>query len=179
MNQNFPEKNASQSVSIITTGGTIEKTYDEFDGTLENRGTSIRNRILSKLRLPYTQIEVNPLMSKDSLYMDDQDRELLVTKVVELLKKGQPIVVLHGTDTMELSAKVCYEKIPLPHVAVVFTGAMIPMGFEDSDATQNVTEALLAAKLLPPGFYISFHNQIFPLPHVRKNKEKRTFEKTN
>ena len=178
MNQNFSEKKTGQSISIITTGGTIEKTYDEFEGTLENRGTSIRNRILSKLRLPYTQIEVNPLMSKDSLYMDDQDRDLLVNEVIELLKKEQPIVVLHGTDTMEKSAKVCFEKIPSPLVAVVFKGAMITMGFEDSDATQNVKEALLAAKLLSPGFYISFHNEIFPLPHVRKNREKRTFEKT-
>ena len=57
-------------------------------------------------------------------------------------------------------------------VPVVFTGAMIPMGFEDSDATQNVTEALLSAKLLSPGFYISFHNQIFSVPHVQKNKDK-------
>jgi L-asparaginase len=53
---------------------------------------------------------------------------------------------------------------------------MIPMGFDDSDAAQTVTEALLAAKLLKPGFYISFHNQIFEVPHVRKNKEKGTFE---
>jgi L-asparaginase len=53
---------------------------------------------------------------------------------------------------------------------------MIPMGFEDTDATQNVTEALLAAKLLPAGLYIAFHNQIFKVPHVAKNKEKRTFE---
>ncbi|HWU44250.1 MAG TPA: hypothetical protein VN132_12455, partial [Bdellovibrio sp.] len=55
-----------QDVIIITTGGTIEKTYDEFDGSLQNRGTSIRNRILSKMRLPYTNILVHPLLSKDS-----------------------------------------------------------------------------------------------------------------
>ncbi|MGZ3745867.1 MAG: asparaginase, partial [Pseudobdellovibrionaceae bacterium] len=62
---------AIQDVIIITTGGTIEKTYNEFDGSLENRGTSIKNRILSKMRLPYTNITVFPVLSKDSLYMDD------------------------------------------------------------------------------------------------------------
>jgi len=168
--------NRSQDVIIITTGGTIEKTYDEFDGSLENRGTSIKNRILSKLRLPYTHIHVHSLLSKDSLFMDDHDRELICQTVTAELKKKSPIVILHGTDTMALSAQFCFDRIKNIEVPVVFTGAMIPMGFDDTDATQNVTEALLAAKLLTPGFYISFHNQIFKVPHVQKNKAKRTFE---
>lgn len=168
--------NQIQDVIIITTGGTIEKTYDEFDGSLQNRGTSIRNRILSKMRLPYTNIIVEPLLSKDSLYMTDADRELIADTIQEKMKLNCPIVVLHGTDTMSISAEYCFNKITQPNVTVVFTGAMIPMGFDDSDAAQNVIEALLAAKLLPAGYYISFHNQIFPLPKVRKNKEKGTFE---
>lgn len=176
MEQKNGLKNIPRDVLLITTGGTIEKTYDEFDGSLENRGTSIKNRILSKLRLPYTNIEVLPLLSKDSLYMDDLDRELICETIKNELKRSAPIVVLHGTDTMELSAKYCFERIKNLSHAVVFTGAMIPMGFEDTDATQNVTEALLCSKLLAPGFYISFHNQIFKVPFVGKNKEKRTFE---
>lgn len=167
---------SSTDVTIITTGGTIEKTYDEFDGSLENRGTSIKNRILSKLRLPYTNIHVLALLSKDSLFMDDADRELICSTIVEEIKKNAPIVVLHGTDSMALTAKYCFDKIKNLSVPVVFTGAMVPMGFEDTDATQNITEALLSTKLLKPGFYISFHNQIFVVPNVKKNKEKSTFE---
>ena len=165
-------------VIIITTGGTIEKTYDEFDGSLENRGTSVKNRILSKLRLPYTNIHVLALLSKDSLTMDDADREIICQTIERESKKAVPIVVLHGTDTMAESAKYCFKKIKNLSIPVVFTGAMVPMGFEDTDAIQNVTEALLSAKILSPGFYISFHNQIFIVPHVHKNKEKRTFEAT-
>lgn len=169
-------KNIAKDVIIITTGGTIEKTYDEFDGSLENRGTSIKNRILSKLRLPYTNIHVHPLLSKDSLYMDDEDRELIYQTIFSELDKNSPIVILHGTDTMAQTAEYCFSRLKNLSIPVVFTGAMIPMGFEDTDATQNVTEALLSAKLLAPGIYISFHNQIFQVPFVRKNKEKRTFE---
>jgi L-asparaginase len=165
-----------QEVVIITTGGTIEKTYNEFDGSLENRGTSIKNRILSKMRLPYTNISVYPVLSKDSLYMTDEDRTLISETIKEQMQRGFPIVVLHGTDTMSLTAETCHKQLGTPKVPVVFTGAMIPMGFDDSDAAQNVTEALLAAKMLSPGFYISFHNQIFKCPQVRKNKEKGTFE---
>lgn len=175
INENKPGTRPTD-VIIITTGGTIEKTYDEFDGSLENRGTSIKNRILSKLRLPYTNIHVHPLLSKDSLYMDDEDRALICKTIEAESKKDAPIVILHGTDTMALTAEYCFERIKNLTVPVVFTGAMIPMGFEDTDATQNVTEALLSAKLLSKGFYISFHNQIFEVPYVRKNKEKRTFE---
>ncbi len=176
MEQKNTLKNAPKDILIITTGGTIEKTYDEFDGSLENRGTSIKNRILSKLRLPYTNIIVHPVLSKDSLYMDDADRKLIAETIAEDLKLNAPIVLLHGTDTMALTANYCFEHIKNITVPVVFTGAMVPMGFDDTDATQNVTEALLSAKLLPPGIYISFHNQIFKVPHVQKNKEKRTFE---
>lgn len=165
-----------QDVVLITTGGTIEKTYNEFDGSLENRGTSIKNRILSKMRLPYTNIMVYPLLSKDSLFMTDQDRQMIADTIRDQMQLGCPIVVLHGTDTMTVSAEFCQKEIPVPTVPVVFTGAMIPMGFEESDATQNVTEALLASKIIDPGFYISFHNQIFKAPRVRKNKEKGTFE---
>ncbi|MGE5086101.1 MAG: asparaginase domain-containing protein [Bacillota bacterium] len=165
-----------QDVVIITTGGTIEKTYNEFDGSLENRGTSIKNRILSKMRLPYTNIMVYPLLSKDSLYMTDADRSLICATIKDQMQRGCPIVVLHGTDTMHVTAEYCFHEISTPTVPVVFTGAMIPMGFDDSDASQNVTEALLAAKLMPPGFYISFHNQVFIAPKVRKNREKGTFE---
>lgn len=165
-----------QDVILITTGGTIEKTYNEFDGSLANRGTSIKNRILTKMRLPYTNIVVHPVMSKDSLYMTDEDRQVIAATVKEEMVKGSPIVILHGTDTMHVTAEYCYNNLPQPTVPVVLTGAMIPMGFDDSDAAQNVTEALLAAKLLSPGFYISFHNQVFKVPQVRKNKDKGTFE---
>lgn len=168
--------NPIQDVIIITTGGTIEKTYNEFDGSLENRGTVIKNRILSKMRLPYTNIMVSPLLSKDSLYMTDADRSLIAATVKDQMQRNCPIVILHGTDTMSVTAEYCHNILGAPKVPVVFTGAMIPMGFEDSDAAQNVTEALLAAKLMKPGFYISFHNQVFMVPNVRKNKEKGTFE---
>ncbi len=174
--------NKNYQISIITTGGTIEKEYDEAQGILENksenRGALIKKRISAKLRLPSTEIEVHSIMHKDSLTMNDDDRELIF-KTVEFFSqtKKTPVVVIHGTDTMVQSALVCFEKLKNLTIPVIFTGAMSPLGFEDSDATQNITEALLAAKLLPPGVYIAFHNQIFPLPHVQKNHQKRTFEK--
>lgn len=168
--------NSRRAISVLTTGGTIEKTYDEGDGSLENRGPIIKEKILAKMRLPYTEIEVRPVLSKDSLYMTDEDRQLVLKATIEELNTGRPVVILHGTDTMTVTAELLKMSIPNPPSPIVLTGAMKPLGFDDSDAAQNVIEALLAAKMLSPGVYISFHNQIFDPPFVRKNREKRTFE---
>ncbi len=170
------QKNQWRRVHIITTGGTIEKTYDEQDGTLFNRETIIHKRLNQKIRLPYTELKVSALMAKDSLDMDQTDREAIRDKIQELLPDGHPIVILHGTDTMQHTAELVAESIKDPKVAIVFTGAMKPMGFEDSDALQNVTEALMACQIIGAGTFICFHNRLYTVPGVRKNREKGTFE---
>ena len=168
--------NRAQDIVVITTGGTIEKTYDESDGSLANRESVIKARIMSRLRLPYTGLQVFSVMSKDSLFMTDDDRSLLIQFIKAQLEKNIPIVILHGTDTMAISAERCFQDITDPKVPIVFTGAMKPLGFEDSDALQNVTEALLASKLVSPGIYLSFHGRVFKVPGVKKNRDRGTFE---
>ena len=165
------------NVVVLTTGGTIEKTYDELAGSLENRESRIKDIIISRLRLPHTAIRVVSCLNKDSLQITDQERMLVVKNIKELVDADLPVVVLHGTDTLTQTADKCVQELVGLPAPVVFTGAIKPMGFHDSDAVQNVTEALLAAKLLPPGVYISFHNRVFKAPEVRKNPERGTFEK--
>ena len=176
MTADLENSNAAQDVIVITTGGTIEKSYDEYDGSLQNKDSIIKHLILEKLRMPYTKLHVYSLLAKDSLNMTDYDRTLIAKTIKIQLEKGWPIIVLHGTDTMATTAEFCQKYLKDLTLPVVFTGAMKPMGFDDSDARQNVTEALLASKILRPGVYISFHNKIFPVPGVRKNRAKRTFE---
>ena len=55
-----------------------------------------------------------------------------------------------------------------PTVPTVLTGAMTPLGFEQSDGLQNLTESLLAVQLLSPGIYIVMHGSVFPADSVRK-----------
>lgn len=168
--------NAVQELIIFSTGGTIDKIYNEANGLLENSGPIIENHIQQLLRLPYTKPDLVPIMSKDSLYMDDDDRELITQTLISHKHRNLPMIVLHGTDTMDLTARFCQEKIPDLQVPVIFTGAMKPFGFRDSDAIQNVTEALIACKLLKPGVYISFHSNILEARYARKNKDIMTFE---
>ena len=166
----------SRTLIVLTTGGTIEKTYDERDGSLQNRDTILEREVCKRLRLPYTHLQVSPLMNKDSLEMTLEDRAAIAQHVQAFLSQGNPIVIIHGTDTMAITAEYLQTVIPSPQVPVVLTGAMRPVGMQDSDAFQNIAEAFMAAQLASPGIYISFHNQLFPAGKVRKNKQLLTFE---
>jgi L-asparaginase len=65
-----------------------------------------------------------------------------------------------------------FPNLPIP---VILTGAMRPLGFEHSDGLQNLTESLLAARLLAPGVYIVIHGQVFPADRTIKDRELGTF----
>lgn len=160
---------------ILTTGGTIDKTYDELDGSLRNTESMIQRFVLNKLRLPGTELKVSQIMGKDSLQMNDEDRDVIYRVVKNNLREKCPIVIIHGTDTMEITAKHLYERLENLQVPIVLTGAMRPIGFEDSDGRQNITESLMASKLLSPGVYLSFHGQVFEVPNVTKDRERGTF----
>ena len=165
-------------VHLITTGGTIEKRYVEQDGSMENTVPQIR-RCLSMLRLPETSVTVEELMNIDSLVMTADHRTLIAQQVLAQALEGTPVLVTHGTDTVVETGKVVTEALArhpaAGSVPVVFTGAMTPFGIEGSDALQNLTEALLATRMLPGGVYLVFHGQVFPMANVRKDRENSRF----
>ena len=65
-------------VAVLTTGGTIEKTYDETDGSLRNV-RSVLDQLLLELRLPELDVTHVPVMSKDSLDMTPADRDQILS----------------------------------------------------------------------------------------------------
>jgi len=161
-------------IHLITTGGTIEKIYSEQSGQVENLGAKI-DRYLQSLRLPDAQIDVTPLMNKDSLEMTDEDREL-VFAVVKSKVAGAPVVITHGTDTMVETGKLLKSRLMSGlRFPVVLTGAMTPLGFERSDGLQNLTESLFAARTTAPGVWIVMHNQVFDVEDARKDRENARF----
>lgn len=161
-------------VYVLTTGGTIEKMYSERAGTVVNDASKIGD-YLDLLRLPDTEVEVVPVMNKDSLEMTSDDRAELVERIVPLLASGSPIVITHGTDTMAVTGLYIQKAFPALSVPVILTGAMRPLGFDHSDGLQNLTESLIAARLLTPGVYIVFHGQVFPVDRTVKDRELGTF----
>jgi L-asparaginase len=160
-------------IHLITTGGTIEKIYSEQSGQVQNVTAKI-DRYLQFLRLPDAQIEVAPLMNKDSLEMTEADRELVLA-VVKVKSGEAPVVITHGTDTMVETGKLLKSQLTGLRYPIVLTGAMTPLGFERSDGLQNLTESLLAARILAPGVWIAMHNQVFDVERVRKDRELARF----
>jgi L-asparaginase len=145
-----------QLIYLLSTGGTIEKVYSEQSGAVENRAAKL-HRYLRMLRLPDAEIRTENLMNKDSLEMTDADRADVRDRVKELIAEGAPIVISHGTDTMVETGRFLERSFADLKVPIVLTGAMTPLGFEGSDGLQNLTESLLAARLVSPGVYIVMH----------------------
>jgi len=166
-----------QTIYLITTGGTIEKAYSEQSGAVLNVASKI-GAYLQKLRLPDCDIQVIPLLNKDSLEMTEEDRAAVVKQLAQLLPQGHPIVITHGTDTMVQTGLAIRDAVAGLQVPVILTGAMTPLGFEGSDGLQNLTESLLAARLLGPGVFVVIHGQVFPVDQVRKDKALATFVST-
>lgn len=161
------------NIHLVTTGGTIEKIYSEQTGQVENLGAKI-DRYLHSLRLPDAQIEVTPLMNKDSLEMTPDDR-LLVLAVVRAKVAEAPVVITHGTDTMVETGQLLKRELSGLKHPVVLTGAMTPLGFERSDGLQNLTESLFAVRTLTPGVWIVMHGQVFDVDRVRKDRAQARF----
>ena len=98
-----------------------------------------------------------------------------MARLAELLPAGCPIVITHGTDTMAETGIYIQRAFPELAVPVILTGAMRPLGFEGSDGLQNLTESLLAARLLAPGVYIVLHGQVFPADRAVKDRDLGSF----
>jgi L-asparaginase len=161
-----------QLIHLISTGGTIEKIYSESTGSVVNLETKI-DRYLKQLRLPDAEIDAISVMNIDSLEMTREDRE----KLLEVIRRrlDAPIVITHGTDTLVETGLFLKARLPDLPVPIIFTGAMTPLGFERSDGLQNLTESLLAARLLQPGIWLVIHNQVFPIDRVRKDRAMARF----
>jgi len=161
-------------VAILTTGGTIEKTYNESDGTLANVG-SVLDHILVSLRRDDLDVRHIPVMSKDSLDMDDADRQTIMYAVMAAMPENDAIIVIHGTDTLAKTGEYLHANLPQPAKPIILTGAIRPYEFRDSDAVQNVTESLFACRLLEPGVWVIMHNRALRFPGIVKDRRKMTF----
>ena len=164
-------------IAIISTGGTIEKTYDEMVGVLANR-VNVLDILLAGLDLRGIDLSRIPLMNKDSSEMTDEDHTLIAQTAGILTQTYDGVVVVHGTDTLTQSGELSLSMNPSLGAPIVFTGAMRPYELRNTDAIQNMTEALLATQLLEPGVYVAMHNKILTFPGVQKDIAQGTFVMT-
>jgi L-asparaginase len=161
---------ATPAIRLFVTGGTFDKEYDELEGRLFFKDTHIPEML--KLGRCKLSVDVRTLMMIDSLEMTDADREIILQSC--LRANEERIVVTHGTDTMELTARLLGEKNLKK--TIILTGAMIPYAFGSSDGLFNLGSALAFAQSLPHGVFVAMNGRCFQWDHVRKNRKTGEFE---
>ena len=159
-----------EPVRVFVTGGTFDKEYNEIGGTLYFKDTHLRDML--KLGRNRLEVEIRTLMMVDSLDMDDDDRQVILSQCRKCPSKR--IVITHGTDTMEVTARLLGQEIT--DKVIVLTGAMIPYAFGSSDGLFNLGSSLAFAQSLPNGVYIAMNGRVFSWDNVRKNRDAGVFE---
>ena len=162
-----------EPIRLFVTGGTFDKEYDEIRGELFFKDTHVAEMLaLGRSKL---EVSVRTLMMIDSLEIGDADRALIVEHCRKAAESR--IVVTHGTDTMETTARAL-GNAALPGKTIVLTGAMIPFKFGSSDGLFNLGSALAFVQSLPAGVYVAMNGLYFPWDRVHKNRATGRFEES-
>lgn len=159
-------------IQIFTTGGTIDKVY--FDAKSEFAiGDSLLPELIAEANVtgPW---QIQGLLRKDSLEMEDEDRAAVHRAVLD--SDASKILITHGTDTMPDTARALED---IEGKTIVLVGSMQPARMRRSDAVFNLGFAWASVQLLPPGVYVAMNGEVFEAGSVRKNLKAGRFERAS
>jgi L-asparaginase len=157
-----------QGITVLTTGGTIDKQYFDALSQYQITDTMVARLLeVARVKLPFEIVEV---LRKDSLELNDEDRATLVAAA--RAARYDRIVITHGTDTKTTSAAAL---AAVPGKTIVLAGALTPARFAESDASFNLGMAFAAAQIAPPGVFITMNGTVFPAGDVVKDRAKGAF----
>lgn len=156
-------------IKFLAVGGTIDKVYFDSQSTYEVGPPKIEE-ILKEANVSI-DYEIESIIKKDSLEMNEEDRQKIYDHVAD--SQESMLVITHGTDTMVHTAR---KLKGVPGKTIVLTGSMQPANFKISDAAFNVGSAVAAVQALPEGVYIAMNGRLFHPDKVRKNLDIKQFE---
>jgi L-asparaginase len=157
-------------ILLISTGGTFNKVYDPKNGELiidktSNAVKEIASHWLCKFDL------VN-MIGKDSLEMSNNDRLELLAMISQ--SEYKKIVIIHGTDTMTLTAE--YLANAKLDKQLILTGAMVPYSINPVEATANLASAFGCLQTLDQsGVYIVMNGLFGSYEKIEKDRKKGKF----
>ncbi len=156
---------------ILNSGGTFNKKYNSLNGELEvPYNNSSIEKILQSVESKY---DLAGVIYKDSLDMNMDDRKMLAKIIME--SKDDTFIVVHGTDTMHMSAEFLSEIFE--DRKIVFVGAMKPFEIDTIEASFNLGMAMGFAKALKEhGVYICMNGYVEPWKNIQKNTKFGKFE---
>lgn len=159
----------SESILVISTGGTIDKVYFDRPGQYQVGEPAVKNLLTeANIDIEYKLVEI---CRKDSSEMMDIDREKIAHCILNT--NHRKVLITHGTDTLVETAQ--YLTFLFGGI-IVLTGAFRPAIFKDSDAPLNIGTALGALSTLDKGVFIAMSGKVFPAHQTKKNFDKGQFE---
>lgn len=165
--------NKQTKILILNTGGTFNKYYEPISGKLivSNSNKYIKS-IFNKSFKANKKPKIEGILFKDSLEITIKDREKLIKKIID--SKFDKIIIVHGTDTMDITAESLHNNIK--NKQIILVGAMKPYTIEPIEATSNLMMAygfLLSSN--KDGVLISMHGLIKNYSKIKKNRSKGVF----
>ena len=160
-----------KEILLLSTGGTFNKIYNRINGALEiDKSASALSTIQEKWLSNYP---VDTIIHKDSLDFTPEDREQLKRYILNA--PYSKIVVIHGTDTMHLSAEVVAKA--LSDKTIIFTGAMVPFSIDPIEATANLASAIgFLHATNNASVYIALNGRVAEYSEIKKNREEGYFD---
>ncbi len=160
-----------RDIVIINTGGTFNKCYDQKSGNMViNKETEDLKSLTKKMFRK--DIRIINIIQKDSLFFDDEDRQLLLETIKSQAKART--IVIHGTDTMNQSCEFVAQHIK--DQTIVFTGAFVPYSIDETEAVANLSLAVGYGQAVEKfGTYIAMHGVVSPHKDIKKDKVNDTF----
>lgn len=161
-----------KNILIINTGGTFNKRYNPIKGELEVPKDSIALENILKYfyNLKY---ELKNIIHKDSLEMEESDREELVEHIKN--SSSDKILIIHGTDTMDKTAEFLEKYIS--DKTILLTGAMVPYSIDSVEANANLSMAVgYLLHSTKNGIFIAMHGLVDNHKNVYKNREIGVFQ---
>ncbi len=153
-------------ITVLNTGGTFNKRYNPILGQLE---VPTDNIALDKIVKSCFNVEfdIKNIVSKDSLDFTQEDREIILENIKN--SASDKIIIIHGTDTVDLTAKFIEDKIQ--GKKIVFTGAMVPMSIDEVEATMNFSQAIgFLNAPIENGIYLSMHGSVIEHSKLKKDR---------
>lgn len=154
-------------IVVVTTGGTMSMRPDPATGKLVPAASG--EELVQMLRWP----EAPPLELDDFARVPSFDMHgaLALSLARRVLDHRAPVVVTHGTDTMEETVYLIDRLLPEDAAPVVLTGAQRGADEADTDGPRNLRDAILVAgseQARGRGALIVFGGEIHSAREVRK-----------
>lgn len=151
-------------ILFIQTGWSIDKDYPRWAWSYSFEiSTPAFERILEKVN-PSFEYDTLSVLKKDSLDINDEDRELIYKACLE--SNCDKIIITHWTDTM---IKTATKLSTISNKTIIILWSFRPEVLKDTDADFNLGVAVWAINVLTSWVFIAMNWGIFSLDKIKKD----------